>query len=82
MDYTNMATEYPWQRLYEEALLETDRSKLEQRTKAATLAIQARVQELNRDHHGTAEERTAIHSALSGLTVLQREIQENFSTRG
>jgi len=73
-----METEYHWERQYEAAVLETDRTLLEKRVEEAKLAIQARVQELRTDHQGT-EERAAIESALFGLNILQREVKKGVS---
>ena len=68
-----MNTNYEWQRAYMAAVLETDQVKLVERIDEATKAIQARVSELEKDHHGTVEERNAIADALSGLRVLRQE---------
>ncbi len=73
----NMISEYPWGQLYETAILETDPSKLTKHIQVAKQAIMARVQELNTDHGGTIEERTAIRDALSGLQVLEKEVLRN-----
>jgi hypothetical protein len=69
-----MNVDYQWQRPYITAILETDRSKLRQHIDAADAAIKARIHELSRDHAATPEEREAIEDALTGLTVLRREI--------
>jgi hypothetical protein len=59
-----------WQQPYEDALLELDAEKLNQRILDAETAIFQRLQELtpNTDHH---EERSAISDAISGLRVLK-----------
>jgi hypothetical protein len=67
---------YGWQR-YEEAILERDRSRLPVLIRAAHAAIDARMQQLKSDHHGSAEERQAILDALAGLRVLGRETNSN-----
>jgi len=67
-------TQYQWEEHYEAAVLETDRSKLAARIKAAQMAIDARLEEIQKDHHGTPEEREAIASALSGLRILKEEV--------
>ena len=72
-----MIADYPWGRSYELAILETDRSRLAERIQAAERAIMARLQELNSDHGGTAEEQTAIRDALSGLRMLQKELSDS-----
>jgi len=43
-----MKADYPWQELYEAAILETDDAKLLTRLPAAKAAIDARLQELQR----------------------------------
>ncbi|HKV80667.1 MAG TPA: hypothetical protein VJP02_21130 [Candidatus Sulfotelmatobacter sp.] len=68
-----MNTEFPWQNTYLEAVLETDTSRLVQRIVAAENAIKTRVTELEKDHQGTREERTAIADALNGLAILRKE---------
>ena len=44
-----------------------------ERISVAAKAIEARVDELSRDHFGTPEEREAIQSALTGLEALRAE---------
>src|SRR5215510_3600425 len=68
---TTMKTDYPWQELYEAAILET---KLLTRLPEKA-AIDARLQEMVTDHGGTFEERQAISDALVGLNVLGRDLQ-------
>jgi hypothetical protein len=48
-----MTLDYEWQGPYVTAMLETESSKLPQRVEEARAAIQARIHELNQDHHGT-----------------------------
>jgi len=67
--------DYPWQDLYEAAIVETDDEKLTKRIQQAKFAIDARVHELQTDHGGTPSERHAISDALSGLNVLRRELE-------
>lgn len=69
----SMNSTYQWQDVYLEAVLETDTSKLQQRIAAAEGAVKARMTELEQDHHGTPEERSAIADALNGLRILRRE---------
>ena len=76
---TNMIVEYPCGRVYATAMLETDPSKLSNHVQAAELAIMTRMQELNRDHGGTEEERSALRDALSGLTILRRELTQTLT---
>ena len=68
---------YGWQRFYEEAILETDRSRLPVLIRAAQAAIDARMRQLKSDHGASAEERQAITDALAGLRVLGRETSSN-----
>jgi hypothetical protein len=66
--------EYKWQRHYEAAILETDRSRLPSLIKAAHAAIDARLEDFRLNHGGTPDEQQAIADALNGLRVLQKEI--------
>lgn len=75
----NMISDYLWARSYEAAILETDRSKLAHHIRIAEQAISARERELNDNHGGTAEERSAIRDALSGLRVLRAELKREVS---
>jgi hypothetical protein len=75
----NMISDYLWARSYEAAILETDRSKLAHHIRIAEQAISARERELNDKHVGTAEERSAIRDALSGLSVLRDELKREVS---
>ncbi len=63
-----------WVKLYQAAILETDWSKIEERLHAADSAISARLHEFSVDHGGTPEEKQRIQDALSGLSVLRREV--------
>jgi hypothetical protein len=65
-----------WEKLYKEAILETDWSKMEERIQAADSAISARLHEFSINHGGTPEENQLIQDALSGLSVLRREVAE------
>ena len=65
--------EYEWQRHYEAAILETDRSRLPSLIKAAQAAIDARIEALRLNHGGTAAERQAIADAVNGIRVLEKE---------
>ena len=68
-----MTQSYGWQRYYEAAILETDRSRLPKLIQDAQAAINTRVEELHQNHEGTPEERLALADALAGLGVLRRE---------
>jgi len=67
---------YGWQRLYEQAILETDLARLPVLIRAAHAAIDARVEQL-KQQQASAEERQAIADALSALCVLKREVDSN-----
>jgi hypothetical protein len=62
-----------WQQCYVEALLETDAANLAARVAIAERVILARVEELCIGS-GEEEEWQAIEDAISGLSVLRREI--------
>lgn len=68
-----MARLYPWEESCEAAILETDFSRLQARIKAAQTAINLRIEELEKDHHGSPEERDAIACALSRIRILKQE---------
>lgn len=62
-----------WEKVYLQAVLETDNSVLPKVIEAAEAAIQTRIVELARDHYGTEKERKAISDALRALAVLREE---------
>jgi len=64
---------YRWEKLYFEAVLETDDSKLSASLSAAEGAIADRYRELKQDGGGTPEERNAIAKAVHGLIILRNE---------
>jgi hypothetical protein len=64
---------YAWQRPYEAAILETDRTKLPMLIVAAQAAIDARITEIQAKHDATPEERRAIEDAINGLRILVTE---------
>jgi hypothetical protein len=70
-----MKADYDWQELYEAALLETNREKMQPRIQAAKTAIEVRLQELQLGHAGTPEERQAVSDALTGLNLLRKKIE-------
>lgn len=72
-----MSPSYGWQRFYENAILETDRSRLPVLIRAAHAAIDARMDQLQDNHRASAEELQAIADALAGLRVLRRESDSN-----
>jgi hypothetical protein len=61
-----------WQREYESALLETDKSVLFKRVEVAEAAILTRRDALEHDSSSQAE-RAAIEDALANLRVLKRD---------
>ena len=70
-----MDRHYPWIQPYQEAIVETDHSKLPEKVAAAQAAIDARLGELSTDGHGASEERIAITDALNALMILRKELQ-------
>jgi hypothetical protein len=70
-----MNTNYSWEGLYKEAVLETDDARLRQRMDAAQAAIDARLYELSSDGKNAGQELIALRDAQKGLTVLRKERQ-------
>ncbi len=66
-----MSARKQWEELYEAAILETDRSKLNDRIDAALAALTARLNEINQGSNTTPEERGAIDEAQKGLQALR-----------
>jgi hypothetical protein len=62
---------YPWQPLYEAALLELDPAKLPERVEQAFTAIQTYMQVAGYSSNG--DEQQALADALANLRVLRRE---------
>jgi hypothetical protein len=67
---------YAWQRHYEVAILETDRTRLPDLITAAQAAIDARIAQIRAMHDGTPEEHQAIEDARHGLRILIAETQD------
>jgi hypothetical protein len=65
-----------WQRLYVEALLETNPLNLVGRVKAAEVAILSRIEELCTSSD-EQEEWQAMEDAITGLAALKREISRS-----
>ena len=63
-----------WEKLYKEAIFETDWSKIETSIQAAESAISKRLHEFSLDHGGTLEENQRLRDALCGLSVLRGEV--------
>jgi len=70
----DIKTKYGWQELYATALLETDWSKIAEKIQVAENGIRARLHEFSMNHGGTPEENQAIEDALTGLTVLRKDV--------
>jgi hypothetical protein len=70
-----MNTDYPWERLYKEAVLETDDARLRERVDAAQAAIDARLYEFYSDGKNAGQELIALRDAQKGLSVLRQERQ-------
>jgi len=66
-----MTTNYFWRNSYRAALLETDRTKMEQRIQTAESEIHNRRLILSQDHRGTDAERAAQVKALQILRILR-----------
>ena len=69
-----MNAEYDWEKLYHEAVLETDWSRIEERIEATESAMQRRLHEFSLNHGGTPEENKAIARALDRLEILRTEV--------
>lgn len=69
-----MDAHWNWQEAYLEAFLETDPLNLVSRVAAAEKAIYLRTEELRSNPNGQAEWH-AIADAISGLTILKKEIK-------
>jgi hypothetical protein len=67
-------TQWKWQEPYLEAFLDTDPQNLADRIAAAERAIYLRTEELRASSNGLVEWR-AIADAISGLSILKREIK-------
>jgi hypothetical protein len=63
-----------WEKLYQAAILETDRSKLEERIEAAEFAMHTRLHEFSLNHGGTLEENRDITDALNRLDIVRSEV--------
>jgi hypothetical protein len=76
-----MNQDFPWRKLYEAAMLELDRSKLQARIDDACAALRKRAEELMPacgDDSRVLEERQAIADALHGLRTLEKvELQRS-----
>jgi hypothetical protein len=67
-------TKNGWHQSYQEALLETDWTKMEERLRTAESDIHQRRLVLSQDHGGVEEERAALVNAMSGLRVLRMNV--------
>lgn len=73
-------TQWKWQEAYLEAFLDTDPQNLVSRVAAAERAIYLRTEELRSSENGQVEWR-AIADAISGLTILKKEIKASGEVR-
>jgi hypothetical protein len=64
---------YPWQGIYDAAVLETDQLQMMSRIEAAYRAIEERLEEFMKGDGETVGERAALESALGGLAMLRKE---------
>lgn len=69
-----MPTEYGWLKIYHDALLETDWTKIEEKIETAEIAIGERLHEFSLNHGGTPEENQAVADARHALNVLRNEV--------
>ena len=72
-----MSPMFAWRQFYEQALVETDLSRLPVLIQAARAAIDRRIEQLPSDSPVSSEERQAIADALAGLRVLKQESDLN-----
>jgi hypothetical protein len=63
-----------WQHFYQQAILETDRSRLPVLIRSARAAIDVRIEQLKSEMNDSAEERQALADALTNLRVLTEEL--------
>ncbi|MGA7291471.1 MAG: hypothetical protein WBW53_15960 [Terriglobales bacterium] len=67
-------TRYPeWKKLYQQALIEVDQTRLGERIAAAETAISNRLRAIDGNSHDHTE-RQAIEDALSSLRILKRDL--------
>lgn len=64
---------YPWQAVYDAAVLETNAFLMSSRIEAADRAIEERLEELRRGVSEMPKETDAIESAIGGLVMLRKE---------
>jgi hypothetical protein len=65
---------YSWQQRYQEAILETDPSRLVRLVALSKAAIDARLAELRSTTPADADEIQAIDNAQSALAILRKEV--------
>lgn len=65
---------YEWQRAYIDAVLETNRTRFQERLTEAEKAVRARLAEMMHDHSTTPDENQDIEDALNGLAALRKEL--------
>src|SRR6202158_922032 len=74
MQVRSKVTKNGWHQSYQEALLETDWTKMEERIQTADSDIHQRRLVLSQNQGGTDEERAALVNAMSGLRVLRMNV--------
>lgn len=71
-------TVYEWEETFNAAMMETDRSKRQERIDAAQTAINRRIEEIKLNpSDGSPEERQAIANAQLGLNLFREEVSSN-----
>ncbi|PYU19348.1 MAG: hypothetical protein DMG30_24525 [Acidobacteria bacterium] len=71
-------TVYEWEETFNAAMMETDRSKRQERIDVAQTAINRRIEEIKLNAgDGSPEESAAIRNAQLGLNLLREEVSSN-----
>lgn len=69
---------YEWEAPYNAAMMETDRTKRQERIDAAQTAINRRIEEIKLNAgDGSPEEQAAIRNAQLGINLLREEVSSN-----
>lgn len=84
-----MKQNFPWRKLHQDAMLELDRTKLQERIEVAHAAMQQRMEELTMGDYGNSdslEERQSLADAMHSLRTLRKlefkPLSESGSPRG
>jgi uncharacterized protein YunC (DUF1805 family) len=70
-----MTQDFPWRKLYQDAMLELDRIKLQEKIEAAHAAMQQRMEELTMGGYynsDSLEERQSLADAMHGIRTLRK----------